>query len=74
MDRYSCLRLLSSGIVIVCIHYGIAHTQKNCVLVLKNTWFCSIQCYTQNETFLKKKEKQKRQIVYLNSGALSRGL
>ncbi len=25
---FLCLRLLSSGIVIICIHYGIAHTQK----------------------------------------------
>ncbi len=32
---------------------------KNCVLVVKkNTWFCSIQCYTQNETIPPKKWKK----------------
>ncbi len=33
---FICLRFLSSVIVIVCIRFGIAHAQKNSVLVVKN--------------------------------------
>ncbi len=51
---YLCL--LSSGRVIVCIIFGIAHAQKS-LGCKKNTWFCSIQCYTQNETIPKNKVK-----------------
>ncbi len=43
---------------IVCICYGITHTQKNCILVVKQiTWFYSIQCYTQNKTIPPKNGK-----------------
>ncbi len=46
---------------------------KNCVLVVKkNTWLCSIQCYTQNETIPPKKVKNKSGKLFIWILALSR--
>ncbi len=47
---------------------------KNCILVVKNTWFCSIKCFTQNETILPKKGKNKRGKLFIWILALSWGL
>ncbi len=45
--------------VIVCIRYGINYAQKQRLGGKKSTLFCSIQCYTQNETIQKKKKSER---------------
>ncbi len=61
-----------SGRVIVCVRYGIHYAKKRRIRGKTTTRFCSKQCHKQNETIQKnKKFTDKRNIVYLNSAALS---
>ncbi len=59
------------GRVIVCVRYGINYAQKQCLGGKKTTLLCSVQFYTQNEIIQKKKVTDTRNIVHLNSAALS---
>ncbi len=73
MDGYSFVHLLSSGVVIVCVHFGIAHAKKLC-LGCKKTHGFVVYSVTHRLRPPPPPPKKSGKIVYLNSGALSRGL
>ncbi len=74
LDRYSFVYVSSLQGELLFVSVMEQITLKNSVLVVKKTaQFCSRQCPKQNEVIQKKKKvKDTRKIVYLNSGAPSR--
>ncbi len=73
MDGYSFVYVSFLHRELLLYQFWNSSRWKKLRLGCKTTWFCSIQCYTQNETIPPKKEKWKKMCLF-ESGMLSRGL